>query len=316
MAAVRTSAPPRFGLATLQVAGAARAALWVGERYWPLEHAADFGAGAELAALFDTWPENFARLSVYAAACASGEVPTELGISRSGATVISPLRYPKKIVGVAFNYGGQFRELGLPPVPWNPLPFFVRPASNTLIGPDEPMYMPRGEGLDWEIEIGAVLGRRMRNVSAAEGLRGVAAYTVAVDMTVRDLVNVDNPFKSDLFRSKCQDGLSPIGPVLTPAEFVADPHDLRLQLSINGTVMQDDRSSDMLVRIGDLISEASRYLTWEPGDLLLTGTPAGTSGRSGKFLRPGDRVRAEIETLGSFEFDILPRLTSSPAQSG
>lgn len=299
-----------FGLATLLSAGKAKAALLIADRYWLLEKAGLFGAAhVDVMTLLDSWPESFEKLSAYAIACAADEVPRTAAIEQNQATLLSPLRYPRKVLGVAFNYGGQFRELGLPPVPWSPLPFFVRPASNTLLGPHEPMHMPRGEGLDWEVEIGAVMGQRMRNVSAAEGLRGVAGYTVAVDMTVRDLVAVDHPFKSDLFRSKCQDGLSPIGPVLTPAEFIADPHDLRLQLSINGVTKQDARSTDMLVSIGELISDASRYITWEPGDLLLTGTPAGTSGKSGVFLKPGDRVRAEIESLGAFEFEVMPRLS-------
>jgi 2-keto-4-pentenoate hydratase/2-oxohepta-3-ene-1,7-dioic acid hydratase in catechol pathway len=311
MAIGNTRARNDFGLATLEIVGAASAAIWIDGHYWPLEHTTLFEPGVDVAGLLDNWLVNFAKLSKYANACASGETPAELAVTAESAKLLAPLRFPKKILGVAFNYGGQFLELGLPPVPWKPLPFFVRPASNTLIGPGEPLHMPRGESLDWEIEIGAVMGRRMRNVPAAEGLKGVAAYTVAVDLTVRDLIAVDNPFKTDLFRSKCQDGLSPMGPVIMPAEFVPDPHNLRLQLSINDHSMQDARSSDMLVPIGELISEASRYITWEPGDILLTGTPAGTSGKSGKFLKPGDRVRAEIEALGAFEFEILPRLSSN-----
>jgi 2-keto-4-pentenoate hydratase/2-oxohepta-3-ene-1,7-dioic acid hydratase in catechol pathway len=298
-----------FSLATLRSEGKAKAALLIADCFWLLDEAGFFGsADVDLMMLLSRWPDSFAKLSTYARACAAGEVPRARAIARNRATVLAPLRYPRKVLGVAFNYGGQFREMGLPPIPFSPLPFFLRSASNTLIGPHEPMHMPRGEGLDWEVEIGAIMGQRMRDVSAAEGLRGVAGYTVAVDMTVRDLVAVDNPFKSDLFRSKSQDGLNPIGPVLTPAEFIADPHDLRLQLSINGVTKQDARSSDMLVSIGDLVSDASRYITWEPGDLLLTGTPAGTSGRSGIFLKPGDRVRAEIESLGALEFEVLPRV--------
>jgi 2-keto-4-pentenoate hydratase/2-oxohepta-3-ene-1,7-dioic acid hydratase in catechol pathway len=296
-----------FSLATLQLADGPKAALLLDDLYWPIELSRDF-TGVDVMALLADWRENFDRLCTFAKACAGGRVPREAAITPAGAVLLAPLRFPRKIVGVAFNYGGQLREMGLPAVPWSPLPLFVRPASNTLLGPSEPLHMPRGEGLDWEVEIGAVIGRPMRNVSAAEGLRGVAGYVVAVDMTVRDLIAVENPFKSDLFRSKCQDGLSPIGPLFTPAQFVADPHDLRLQLSINGVTKQDARSSDMLVSIGELVSDASRYITWEAGDLLLTGTPAGTSGKSGVFLRPGDRVNAQIESLGELQFEVRPRL--------
>jgi len=164
---------------------------------------------------------------------------------------------------VAFNYRSQLREMGLPIEPLEQAAFFVRPAANALVGPGEPVYMPQGDGLDWEIEIGVVMGRRMRHVSAQEGLRGVAAYAVTVDMTVRDLVAVSAAFKTDLFRGKCQDGLSPIGPILTPSVFVQEPQRLRLRLSVNGEMKQDETSSDMLRPIGELISEASRYITWE-----------------------------------------------------
>jgi 2-keto-4-pentenoate hydratase/2-oxohepta-3-ene-1,7-dioic acid hydratase in catechol pathway len=291
------------------MAGRPCAAIYAAEAYWPLMRTGYAGPnGATTMGLLEHWDESFDALTLHARACAAGTVPCEQSISPTHATILSPLRYPGKIIGVAFNYGSQLREMGLPVKPFEPLPFFVRPATNTLVGPSEPVHMPQGNGLDWEIEIGAVIGRRMRHVSAAEGLRGVAAYAVTVDMTVRDLAGVETAFKSDLFRGKCQDALSPIGPMLTPAAFVRDPHNLRLQLSVNGEPKQDERSSDMLVSIGELISDASRYITWEPGDLLLTGTPAGTSGRSGQFLRSGDRVHAQIETLGNVEFSILPRL--------
>jgi 2-keto-4-pentenoate hydratase/2-oxohepta-3-ene-1,7-dioic acid hydratase in catechol pathway len=303
--ASRSSTTPHFSLATVAVAGIPKAVLVLEGGLWLIEPSF---AGIDVMGLLDDWSESVDQLQVFAAACAAGDVSRDAAVDGESAVFLSPLRFPRKVIGVAFNYGGQFREMGLPAVPWRPLPFFVRPASNTLLGPGESLYMPQGEGLDWEVEIGAVMGRRMRNVAAADALGGVAGYTVAVDMTVRDLIPVDNPFKSDLFRSKCQDGLSPLGPVFTPARFVEDPHDLRLQLSINGVTKQDARSSDMLVSIGELISEASHYITWEPGDLLLTGTPAGTSGKSGVFLKPGDHVRAEIQSLGILEFDIRPRL--------
>jgi len=301
--------PDVYALATLELAGQPCAAIFTAGAYWPLLRTGYRGSSdLTVMTLLESWDRSFEQLSLHARACGAGAIARELSVSAAHAQALSPLRHPRKIVGVAFNYGSQLREMGLPVKPFRPAAFFVRPASNTLVGPGEPVRMPQGDGLDWEIEIGAVIGRRMHHVSADDGLRGVAGYTVAVDMTVRDLAGVSEVFKTDLFRGKCQDGLSPIGPLLTPAAFVPDPHDLRLRLSVNGQMKQDESSSDMLISIGELISEASRYITWEPGDLLLTGTPAGTSGKSGQFLRPGDRVHAQIETLGDFEFPIEPRL--------
>jgi 2-keto-4-pentenoate hydratase/2-oxohepta-3-ene-1,7-dioic acid hydratase in catechol pathway len=296
-----------FGLATLALEGMPTAALWVDGHYRRLTPQSGLAPGTGVMDLLTTWSDSLPKLWQLAESYRARGGVDEGAIPESKARRLAPLRYPGKILGVALNYGGQLKELGLPPKPFRPLPFFVRPASNTLIGPDEPLYMPEGVGLDWEIEIGAVIGRRMRHVSRNQARAGIAAYAVAVDLTVRDLIAVDNPFKTDLFRSKCQDCLSPIGPLITPAEFIPDPQDLRLTLSINGVTRQDARSSDMLVPIDELISEASRYVTWEPGDLLLTGTPAGTSGNSGVFLKPGDRVHAQIERLGAFEFEVLSR---------
>jgi 2-keto-4-pentenoate hydratase/2-oxohepta-3-ene-1,7-dioic acid hydratase in catechol pathway len=283
-----------FRLATIEIDGQACAALHVSDAYWPLAR------NVSVMDLLEEWDNSFAQLALQARDCAEGALSRDVAIPASRARLLSPLRFPRKIIGVAFNYGGQFRELGLPPKPWQPRGFFTRPATTTLIGPSEAMHMPLGNGLDWELEIGAVMGRRMRNVSAEEGLRGVAGYVVTIDFTVRDLLPVSTPFATDLFRAKCQDGLSPIGAWLTPAAFVPNPHDLRLQLAINGETKQDARSSDMLVRIGDLISEASRYLTWEPGDLLLTGTPAGVGHgmRPPTYLHAGEVLRTTIEGIG------------------
>jgi len=300
----------RFGLATLDWEGHPAAALYAAGMYWPLQRLGF--ADSSIVSLFRDWEAVFPQLQRQAAACLSGTVPGQIAVPRDKATVLAPLRYPNKIIGIAFNYRSALIEAGMPAVAWDPLPLFARPSSNALVGPGEAVHMSVGDGLDWEVELGAIIGKRMRNVSAQEGMLGVAGYAVCVDLTVRDLLMVNTPFKTDIFRTKCQDGLSPIGPVITPAAFVPDPHNLGLRLSVNGVVKQDSSSSDMLVRIGDLISEVSRYVTWEPGDLLLTGTPAGIGRFNGPYLRPGDTVRAEIEGLEACEFEVFPRLKEPP----
>jgi 2-keto-4-pentenoate hydratase/2-oxohepta-3-ene-1,7-dioic acid hydratase in catechol pathway len=300
-----------FGLATLDWQGRPAAALYTAGMYWPLQR---LGLpDASVVSLFSDWDAVFPQLQRQAVACASGVVPAHIGVSRDDAVVLTPLHYPNKIVGIAFNYRSALIEAGMPPVAWDPLPLFSRPSSNSLVGPTEAVHMSVGDGLDWEVELGVIMGRRMRNVSAEEGMRAIAGYAVCVDLTVRDLLMVNTPFKTDIFRTKCQDGLSPIGPTVTPAAFVPDPHNLRMRLSVNGVAKQDSNSSDMLVRIGDLISEVSRYMTWEPGDLLLTGTPAGIGRFNGPYLKAGDTVRAQIEGLEACEFEVLERLSDPPA---
>jgi len=118
VAYVRSVKKQHFGLATLQSAGKAKAALLVADRYWFLENAGLFGAAhVDVMTLLDGWPESFEKLSAYAIACAADEVPRTAAIAQNQVTLLSPLRYPRKVLGVAFNYGGQFREMGLPPVP-------------------------------------------------------------------------------------------------------------------------------------------------------------------------------------------------------
>jgi len=149
-----------------------------------------------------------------------------------------------------------------------------------------------------------VIGARMREVDRAAAMAGIAGYSVSIDLSARDLIRLDNPMQIDLVRGKAQDTMAPVGPYVVPAPFVRDPHALRLHLTVNGKTMQDGSTANMLYRIDEQISEISNFITLEPGDVLMTGSPSGSGGMHGQFLRPGDRIRAEIEEVGCLEVEI------------
>ena len=125
------------------------------------------------------------------------------------------------------------------------------------------------------------------------------------DLSCRDLIQVDNDLKVDLVRGKAQDTMAPCGPAMVPAKFVEDVNDLRVQLSVNGEMMMDASTSEMLYKIDEQLSTISEYLTIEPGDILFTGSPSGSAGvHDNRWLRDGDRIRGEIESVGVLDVTV------------
>ena len=135
--------------------------------------------------------------------------------------------------------------------------------------------------------------------SKEEAAAAVAGYAVGLDLSCRDLIQVDNDLKVDLVRGKAQDTMAPCGPGVMPAQFIPDVNDLRIQLSVNGEKMMDASTSEMLYKVDEQLSVISEYLTIEAGDILFTGSPSGSAGVHGnRWLRPGDHIHAEIEHVG------------------
>jgi 2-keto-4-pentenoate hydratase/2-oxohepta-3-ene-1,7-dioic acid hydratase in catechol pathway len=160
---------------------------------------------------------------------------------------------------------------------------------------------------DWEVELAAVIGRTARNVGEAEALSHVAAYTVAIDFSARDLNRAPETFyKLDWVAGKAHDTCCPMGPRLVPASAFADPQDIGLRLRVNGQTKQDARTSGMIFSVAEQIAALSRIMTLDPGDVILTGTPAGVGVPKGTFLSVGDTVEAEIDGIGSFAVTIQP----------
>jgi 2-keto-4-pentenoate hydratase/2-oxohepta-3-ene-1,7-dioic acid hydratase in catechol pathway len=223
---------------------------------------------------------------------------------------MTPLQYPAKVVlGGANYYEHMHKEVGLPDFrKENGMPvFFLKPPSTSLVGCGKTVRYPaQSSKLDWEIELAVIIGRTVRRVSENEAASAIAGYAVGIDLSARDWqLNPKHPFKFDLFGGKAFDDSCPLGPKIVPSRFV-DPGKLQLKLLVNGELKQNANTSDMIWSPAEQIAAVSQHLTLEPGDILLTGTPAGVGLATGEYLKVGDIIEAEIDGLGTLEVQIVP----------
>ena len=205
-----------------------------------------------------------------------------------------PIERPRKIVCVGLNYRDHAEEQGVE-LPTEPLLFAK--FTTSLIGPGEAIVIPPlVTQCDYEAELGVVIGATVRNISRENALEAVAGYVCANDVSARDLQFADKQWT----RGKSPDTFCPVGPHFVPAAEVADPHNLRIRAIVNGEVLQDSSTSNLIFGIDEIISYITQTSTLEPGDLILTGTPAGVGvfREPQRLLRPGDEVTIEIEGLG------------------
>jgi 2,4-diketo-3-deoxy-L-fuconate hydrolase len=205
-----------------------------------------------------------------------------------------PIPRPGKIVCVGLNYRDHAEEQGVR-LPEAPLLFAK--FTTSLIGPGDPIVIPPlVTKCDYEAELGVVLGATVKRVSKENALEAVAGYVVANDVSARDLQFGDGQWT----RGKSPDTFCPVGP-LVPAAEVTDPHELPIRAVLNGDVVQDSSTANLVFGIDDVISYASQTATLEQGDLILTGTPAGVGifRDPPRLLRPGDEITIEIDGIGS-----------------
>ena len=285
-----------YALATVEHQGRTLACLEVHGRYVPFS-SLPAALPDTVAGLFDQWSTHAATLEQLAAACAPGS-----GLAPADVRLLAPLRYPGKILCAGANYYDHLAEMGMPGAKKEDqrLFFFMKPPRNAVVGPGATVHMPIGtKAFDWEIELAAVIGKTARNVSVQDALGHVAAYTVAIDFSARDHNRAPETFyKLDWVAGKANDTCCPLGPRLVPASAIGNPQDIGLKLWVNGQIKQDGRSSQMIFSIAEQIATASRIMTLDPGDVLLTGTPAGVGSPKQTFLSVGDQVDAEIEGIG------------------
>jgi 2-keto-4-pentenoate hydratase/2-oxohepta-3-ene-1,7-dioic acid hydratase in catechol pathway len=219
--------------------------------------------------------------------------------------VIAPLTYPNKVICAGANYYDHAEEMGAArPDPHAEPFFFLKTPTTTVVGPTAqvPINTDGRSNVDWEAELGVVIGRRSSAIDESEAAQAIAGYVVANDISDRGIFHrsgsVFPAFDWDWLGHKNQDAFCPIGPGLVPAWLVPDPHALEIRLDVNGVVKQDSNTSQMVVEVPRLIAAASKLMTLEPGDIILTGTPAGVGMPRHDFLSPGDVVTVEIEGLG------------------
>ncbi|UOZ06925.1 fumarylacetoacetate hydrolase family protein [Amycolatopsis sp. WQ 127309] len=221
-----------------------------------------------------------------------------------GAEVLAPLRYPRTVLCSGSNYRDHLAEMtGRTDVAVTPF-FFLKPPTTTVIGPGAAIRISPGPAaqVDWEAELGVVIGAGGRDIPVDEALAHVAGYTIVNDVSARGPHHradaFAEPFEWDWLASKGRDTFCPTGPGVVPHWFVPDPHALPIRLAVNGRVEQDSSTAEMLIRVPELIAAASALVTLQPGDLIATGTPAGVGQPRQRFLHPGDLVEVTIGDLG------------------
>jgi len=218
-------------------------------------------------------------------------------VPKNVARLHAPIADPSKFICIGLNYRDHAEEAGQP-IPKEP-PIF--PKWNTaILDPGEPILRPRGsKQLDWEVELGVVIGRTARFVPRERALDYVAGYTIINDASARDFQFITSQWAA----GKIGDTLAPVGPYIADRTEVPDPHVLDLTLWVNGSLMQTGNTKTFIFDVRYLVSYLSGLITLAPGDLIATGTPPGVgfARKPPVFLQPGDSCRLEITDLGTLE---------------
>jgi 2-keto-4-pentenoate hydratase/2-oxohepta-3-ene-1,7-dioic acid hydratase in catechol pathway len=214
---------------------------------------------------------------------------------------LPPIEAPQKIVCIGLNYRDHAAEVNLP-LPTEVTAFAK--YANSLVGNGAAVEIPReSDKVDYEAELAFVIGKRGRHIPAERAYEHIAGYTVFNDVSVRDY----QMRTSQWMLGKVFDTHAPCGPVIVTTDEIADPQTLAIRTSIDGQVLQDSNTAQLVFTVPRLVAELSAIMTLEPGDIVATGTPAGvgTSRTPKRWMRPGERVRVEIEKIGALENPIV-----------
>jgi 2-keto-4-pentenoate hydratase/2-oxohepta-3-ene-1,7-dioic acid hydratase in catechol pathway len=298
-----------YKLATCQTTDGPRACLVIGEEVFDAAKLAGNAAYATVTGILADWKSAQGTLKKAAAGASKGRAKRQ---PLAKTKLMAPLRYPPTIYCAGANYMDHAAEMakreGRPPPPdphtqglkaWH---FLKGPRAITDAGATIKISS-YAKNVDWEIELAAIIGRPARDVSKEKALSYVAGYTIANDLSARDRGRRDNvpetsPFKHDWTKHKTFEGSCPLGPWIVPASDIRDPQKLGLKLWVNDALMQDSNTSDMIFNVAEQIEQLSAGMTLHPGDLILTGTPAGVGAGRGEFLKAGDVVKLWIENIG------------------
>jgi 2-keto-4-pentenoate hydratase/2-oxohepta-3-ene-1,7-dioic acid hydratase in catechol pathway len=277
-------------LATIQTTGGPRAAVFAGGAYVDVQ-ATDKSLPASVRAILEGGP------AVLSAAARVASLPHAV-VKHEPARVklMAPITDPHKIICLGLNYRDHAAESGAP-IPKEPILFSK--YATALIGTEDTIVLPPvSHEVDYEAELVIVVGKRGKNIAAADAAAYVAGYTVGHDVSARDW-----QLKKDgkqWMVGKTFDTFAPTGPHLVTADEVHDPHNLAIRLRLNGQTMQDSNTKQMIFNVGQTLAYLSQVFTLEPGDLIFTGTPPGVgfARQPPVYLKGGDVVEVEIEGLG------------------
>lgn len=220
---------------------------------------------------------------------------------------LAPVLYPRKLICIGANYQDHIAEMGITQRSKYPYSF-LKPATTTLIGSGTPVQLPeQAKQVDWEAELAVVIGQKARHVRGEDAMACIAGYSLLNDVSARDWLAESPPVGVDWVMQKAFDGFAPMGPLITPAVFVADPQQLSITLSVNGQLKQNANTATMVFSVREIIEHVTAIMTLEPGDVIATGTPAGVG--HGKhppeYLKAGDTMIVSIEGLGQLETPVI-----------
>lgn len=306
----------QYALVSFAVNSEERAGLLIDNAVYDLAAASGLAADASVMGLLKDWPAASERIQSVAAQASRGKLA---GQALSALKLLAPLPVPGTLFCAGANYSDHVAEMAkIADIEPDPDPHslglgswhFIK-NSRSVIGPDDGIEIPSGsQKLDWEVELAAVIGLKTRNIAVERALTCVAGYTVAIDLSARDLsrrkgIASHSPFYFDWMAHKSFETACPLGPWIVPAAQIADPQDLAISLSVNGEIKQNSNTGRMIFTIAEQIADLSRRLTLWPGDVILTGTPAGVGSATGQFLKSGDRVSARIAGIGELNNVVL-----------
>ena len=290
----------------------ARAGLLVDGKVYDAARATGKPQWSSVLGALQDWPKAHREFAAFAKRVAAGKSKAK-GTPLARAKLLAPVLYPGNIYCAGANYTDHMAEMAraqgkepgptmkdLGEKPWH----FVKTSKSSVVGPGAKVKLPAySQKVDWEVELTAVIGRRAKDVPVDKALACVAGWTIANDLSARDAMKRDknppgSPFHYDWVSQKCFEGSCPLGPWIVPAGDIADPHRLGIRLWVNGELMQDSHTSKLIFDTAEQIAMLSSRVTLHPGDLVLTGTPAGVGMGRGRFLKPGDTVKLWIENIG------------------
>ena len=301
-----------YKLATYKSSDGPRAGLIVGDDVFDAAKLTGKAAYATVMGIMADWKRAEPALKAAAAKAAKSKGKRQ---PLKKTKLLAPLRFPSAIYCAGANYADHAAEMAKkegnpPPVDPHTLghkAWHFLKAAGAITDPGATVHISSyAKSMDWEIELAAVIGRQGKDIPQLKALSYVAGYTIANDLSARDRgrrAGVPNasPFKWDWTKHKTFEGSCPLGPWIVPASDIGDPQKLGLKLWVNGVLKQDSNTADMIFNLAEQIEQLSVNMMLYPGDLILTGTPAGVGAGRGEFLKAGDTVKLWIEKIGEIE---------------
>jgi len=308
-----------YKLLSFRAGQGSRAGVLIGDTVYDAAKVTGVAAHASVLGVLEDWSRARRLLAQGSKRIASGKTRGK-GVPVARTRLLAPVLYPGAVYCAGANYtdhmaemaraqgqtpGPTMKELG--EKPWH----FVKTSRSSIVGPGAKVKLPvYSQMVDWEVELAAAIGKVARDVPVERALEYVAGYTIANDLSARDVMRRDknpaaSPFHYDWLSQKCFDGSCPLGPWIVPSDELPDPQSLGLKLWVNDKLMQDSSTSRMIFDTAEQIAMLSSRVTLQPGDLILTGTPAGVGMPRRVFLKPGDSVKLWIEGIGELSHTMV-----------